>query len=55
MSVSSFYSRAVPAEALKADLETPVEMLYPLFVKTCEEEIPVEWREGYLIKPPKKG
>ena len=31
-------------------------MLYPLFRKIWqEEEIPTEWKEGYLIKLPKKG
>ena len=46
----------IPAEALKADLETSVEMLHPLFMKIWEEEqVPSEWKEGYLIKIPKKG
>ena len=46
----------IPVEALKTDLETSVEMLHPLFVKIWEEEqIPSEWKEGYLIKIPKKG
>uniref|UniRef100_A0A452GGJ1 Endonuclease/exonuclease/phosphatase domain-containing protein n=1 Tax=Gopherus agassizii TaxID=38772 RepID=A0A452GGJ1_9SAUR len=46
----------IPAEALKADLDASVEMLYPLFEKIWEEEvIPVDWKEGYLIKIPKKG
>ena len=44
------------AEALKADLETIVEMLYPLFEKIWEEEeVPADLKEGYLIKLPKKG
>nr|KAG5689204.1 hypothetical protein BaRGS_014860 [Batillaria attramentaria] len=46
----------IPAEALKADIETTVEMLYPLFEKIWEEEqVPADWKEGYLIKLPKKG
>ncbi|KAK7097254.1 hypothetical protein V1264_004261 [Littorina saxatilis] len=46
----------IPAEALKADLATSVKMLYPLFFKIWEEEqVPSEWKEGYLIKLPKKG
>ncbi|KAL3872436.1 hypothetical protein ACJMK2_040364 [Sinanodonta woodiana] len=46
----------IPAEALKADVETSVELLYPLFCKIWEdEEVPVDWREGYLVKIPKKG
>lgn len=47
---------AIPAEALKADEVTTVDMLYPLFQKIWEEEdIPSEWKEGHLIKLPKKG
>ena len=46
----------IPAEALKADLETIVEMLHPLFEMIWEkEEVPTNWKEGYLIKLPKKG
>ena len=46
----------IPAEALKADIETSTELLYPFFVKMWEEEaIPTDWKEGYLIKLPKKG
>ncbi len=47
---------SIPAEALKADAETTVELLHPLFKKIWEEEqVPTEWKEGYLIKIPKKG
>ncbi|KAM9385848.1 uncharacterized protein KZ484_007427 [Pholidichthys leucotaenia] len=46
----------IPVEALKADLETTVDMLYPLFEKIWEEkEVPADWKEGYLIKLPKEG
>ncbi len=46
----------IPAEALKADLNSSVEMLYPLFEKIWEkEEVPTDWKEGYLTKLPKKG
>lgn len=46
----------IPAEALKADLETTAELLYPLFAKIWEEEVMLaDWKEGYLIKLPKKG
>lgn len=46
----------IPAEALKVDTEPSVEMLYPLFKKIWEEEtVPHDWKEGYLIKLPKKG
>ena len=47
---------SIPAEALKRDVTTSVEMLYSLFEEIWEkEEIPAEWKEGYLIKIPKKG
>jgi hypothetical protein len=46
----------IPAEALKADLKTTVNMLYPLFGRIWEEEeVPEEWKESHLIKLPKKG
>ena len=33
-----------------------VDMLYPLFGNIWEvEEVPLDWKEGYLIKLPKKG
>ena len=35
----------IPAEALKADVNTLVEMLYSLFEEIWEkEEIPAEWK-----------
>ncbi len=46
----------IPAEALKADVENAVNLFYPLFKKIWEEgQIPMEWKEGHLIKLPKKG
>ena len=46
----------IPAEALKGDVTTSVEMSYSLFEEIWEkEDIPAEWKEGYLIKIPKKG
>ena len=46
----------IPAEALKANITVSVDMLHPLFQKIWkEEDIPAEWKEGYLIKLPKKG
>ena len=46
----------IQAEVLKVDLEKTVDFLYPLFKKIWEEEqTPTEWKEGYLIKLPKKG
>ena len=45
----------IPAEALKVDIDTSVEMLYPLFLMIWEKnEVPTEWKKGYLIKLPKK-
>ena len=46
----------IPAEAIKADIETAVERLYSLFSKIWEtEEVPAQWKEGIIIiKPPKK-
>ncbi|KAH9583018.1 LINE-1 retrotransposable element ORF2 protein [Schistosoma haematobium] len=46
----------IPAEALKSDVEVTTSMLYPLFKKIWEEEqVPMDWKEGHLIKIPKKG
>ena len=46
----------IPAEILKADLYTSTQMLYEIFEKVWEEEtIPEDWKEGYLVKVPKKG
>ena len=46
----------IPAEALKADIDTSVEMLHSLFEKIWEEEdVPTDWKEGHLVKLPKKG
>ena len=40
----------IPAEALKADIDTTVEMLYPRFARIWEdEELPADWKEGHLI------
>ncbi|VDP58924.1 unnamed protein product [Schistosoma curassoni] len=46
----------IPAEALKSDIEVTTSMLYLLFRKIWEEEqVPMDWKEGHLIKIPKKG
>ena len=46
----------IPAEAIKADIETSIEMLYDLIGEICDtDEIPIGWQEGYLVKIPKKG
>jgi hypothetical protein len=39
----------IPPEALKTDVESTASMLLPLFEKIWEEEqIPLEWKEGYI-------
>ena len=46
----------IPAEALKADIETSTDMLYELCGKIWEDdEIPNDWKAGHIIKLPKKG
>ncbi|VDP80753.1 unnamed protein product [Schistosoma curassoni] len=46
----------IPAEALNSDIKTTTNMLYLLFKKIWEEEqVPTDWKEGYLIKISKKG
>ena len=46
----------IPPKAIKEDLITSTEMLYELFGKIWETyEVPDDWKEGYLIKLPKKG
>ena len=46
----------IPPEALKADINTTVEILYKLFEAIwIEEVVPNDWKLGDLIKIPKKG
>ena len=46
----------IPAEAIKADVETFIAMLYDLIGKISDtDEIPIGWKEGYLVKIPKRG
>ena len=46
----------IPVEAIKADIERAAQMLYSLFSKIWEkEEVPAQWKEGIIIKLPKKG
>jgi hypothetical protein len=46
----------IPAEALKADTERTAEMLLPLFEKIWQDEqIPTDWKDGHIVKLPKKG
>ena len=44
----------IPTEAIKADIETAVKMLYSLFSKIWEKEVPAQWKEGINIKLPRK-
>ena len=45
----------IQVEAIKADIETAVNMLYSLFSKIWEkEEAPAQWKEGIIIKLPKR-
>ena len=44
----------IPAEAIKADIETAVNMLYSLFSKIWEEKLPAQWKEGINLKLSKK-
>ena len=46
----------IPAEVLRADVTTSVKMLHVLLIRIWDQEyIPSEWREGILVKLPKKG
>ncbi|VDP62927.1 unnamed protein product [Schistosoma mattheei] len=45
----------IPAEALKSDIKVTTNMLHLLFKIVWEEEqVPMDWKEGHLIKIPKK-
>ncbi|VDP39138.1 unnamed protein product [Schistosoma mattheei] len=45
----------IPAEALKADVAATARILHILFNKIWDEEqVPTNWKEGLLIKIPKK-
>ena len=44
----------IQAEAIKADTDIAVNMLYSLFSKIWEKEIPAKREEGIIIKLPKK-
>ena len=45
----------IPAEAIKADIETAVNMIYSLFSKIWEkEEVPAQWEEEFINKLPEK-
>ncbi|CAI2734940.1 unnamed protein product [Schistosoma spindalis] len=47
---------SIPAEALKADVAATARILQTLFRKIWDEEqVPKDWKEGLLVKIPKKG
>ena len=46
----------IRAKALKADIDTATDILQNLCAKIWDEEkVPADWREGLVIKLPKKG
>ena len=46
----------IPGEALKGSLESSINILHSLFRRIWEsEEFPQDWKEGHIIKLPKKG
>ncbi|VDO92245.1 unnamed protein product [Schistosoma mattheei] len=46
----------IPAEALQADVVVTAKILHILFNTIWDEEqVPTDWKEGLLIKIPKKG
>lgn len=46
----------IPAEAMKADIQTSTEMLWPLINKIWEQEkVPEDWKKSHLVKLPKRG
>ena len=46
----------IPPEALKTDMKTTADMLYPLLLKIwTKKEIPNDWKIGHIVKLPKKG
>ncbi|VDO53768.1 unnamed protein product [Schistosoma margrebowiei] len=46
----------IPAEVLKSDIEVTTNILHLLFKKIWEEEqVPMDWKEGHLVKIPKTG
>ena len=45
----------IPAEAVKVDVKTPADMLQSLFEQMWVEDVPKDWKEGYILKLPKNG
>ncbi|VDP88303.1 unnamed protein product [Schistosoma mattheei] len=45
----------IPAEALKSDIEVTTNMLHLLLKRIWEEEqVPMDWKKGHLVRIPKK-
>jgi hypothetical protein len=62
IAVKQMKSRKAPGldnitpEVLKVDVETSIDLLYPMFVKIwVEEKLPADWKKGMIVKLPKKG
>jgi hypothetical protein len=46
----------ITSEVLKADIDTTVNLLHPLLEKIwTEEKLPKDWKQGLIVKLPKKG
>jgi hypothetical protein len=46
----------IPAEVLKVEPNVSADMLYPLFLDIWNEErFPSDWKDGSIVKIPKKG
>ena len=47
---------AIPAEAMKSAQEVSMEVFHSLFEEILnEEEVPSDWKEGFIVKMSKKG
>jgi hypothetical protein len=46
----------IPSDVLKEDMDTNINILLPLLEKIWnEEKVPKEWKEGLIVRMPKKG
>jgi hypothetical protein len=49
-------SDGIVSEILKVDITLSTEILFPLFQDVCKQEkFPLDWKEGIIVKVPKKG
>ena len=46
---------SIPPEATKTGIKTSTEILHELFEQIWEEDVPQLWKDGHLMKLPKKG